>query len=272
MDSLSSSGESFEELCIPLRDEMYNFALKLSRGRDTAEDIVQDALVYAMRAWPRWDSQGLPDPAPLARAWLYRIVSNVFTDLHRGKSRRQQLEVLRRTEIVQGLYGQDVEVGPARSTPATEGQDANHEHPHRSVRLAIGFKMWDTPILNLTPKEDDTAAEVLAAVRHLRQPFREIVERAYFLGQSHQDIATALGFTPSTVSSTLHRAREMLRPLLASYARANYGLGTDIGVYARAKASKVVKPKTRRVKRVVREHDPIALVLREAAPYYAAAG
>src|SRR3954469_10757293 len=50
-------------------------------GREHAEDVVQDALLRALRAYPRLRH------ADHLRAWLYRIVTNCAMDLHRARRR-----------------------------------------------------------------------------------------------------------------------------------------------------------------------------------------
>src|SRR3954451_19759928 len=48
---------------------------------DHAEDVVQDALLRALRAYPRLRH------AEHLRAWLYRIVTNCAMDVHRARRR-----------------------------------------------------------------------------------------------------------------------------------------------------------------------------------------
>src|SRR3954468_86464 len=62
-------------------DELLVHARRLA-GRDHAEDVVHDALLRALRAYPRLRH------AEHLRAWLYRITTNVAIDLHR-RSRRE---------------------------------------------------------------------------------------------------------------------------------------------------------------------------------------
>jgi RNA polymerase sigma-70 factor (ECF subfamily) len=42
---------SFEDEAIPHMDAVYRFALRLSGGKDSAEDLVQDTYFRAFRAW-----------------------------------------------------------------------------------------------------------------------------------------------------------------------------------------------------------------------------
>jgi RNA polymerase sigma-70 factor, ECF subfamily len=61
-------------------DELLDHATRLA-GREHAEDVVQDALLRALRAYPRLRH------ADHLRAWLYRIVTNCAMDVHRARRR-----------------------------------------------------------------------------------------------------------------------------------------------------------------------------------------
>ena len=58
-------------------DELLDHARRLA-GPDRAEDVVQDALLRALRAYPRLRH------AEHLRAWLYRITTNAAMDVHRA--------------------------------------------------------------------------------------------------------------------------------------------------------------------------------------------
>ena len=59
--------------------ELIAHAKKLGAGSDS-EDVVQDALLRALRAYPRLKH------GEHLRAWLYRITSNVAYDHHARRS------------------------------------------------------------------------------------------------------------------------------------------------------------------------------------------
>ena len=63
-------------------DELLAHARRLA-GDQHAEDVVQDALLRALRAYPRLRH------ADHLRAWLYRVTTTTAIDLHR--SRRREL-------------------------------------------------------------------------------------------------------------------------------------------------------------------------------------
>ena len=61
-------------------DELLAHARRLA-GDDHAEDVVQDALLRALRAYPRLRH------AEHLRAWLFRVTTNAALDHHRARRR-----------------------------------------------------------------------------------------------------------------------------------------------------------------------------------------
>jgi len=71
---------SFEELAMPLFEQLYNFAHWLSQNREEAEDLVQETYAKALRGFPSFQ-QGTN-----FRAWMYRILRNTFMTSRTGLS------------------------------------------------------------------------------------------------------------------------------------------------------------------------------------------
>lgn len=63
---------SFDQLAMPHFAGLYNFACWLSQDRTTAEDLVQETYVKALKAFASFE-QGTN-----FRAWMYRILRNTF--------------------------------------------------------------------------------------------------------------------------------------------------------------------------------------------------
>src|SRR6202161_2290347 len=69
---------TFEELAMPLFDQLYNFAHWLAQDRTEAEDLVQETYV---KAWKGFSSF---QPGTNFRAWIYRILRNTFLTSRTG--------------------------------------------------------------------------------------------------------------------------------------------------------------------------------------------
>jgi RNA polymerase sigma-70 factor, ECF subfamily len=69
---------SFEELALPLFDQLYNFAHWLTHDRTEAEDLVQETYTKALRGFSSFQ-QGTN-----FRAWMYRILRNTFLSSRTG--------------------------------------------------------------------------------------------------------------------------------------------------------------------------------------------
>ena len=73
----------FEREALQHLDALYSFALKLSRARDDAEDLVSDTV---LRAFERWEQYRL---GTNIRAWLFTILYHVFVSRKRRIDARE---------------------------------------------------------------------------------------------------------------------------------------------------------------------------------------
>jgi RNA polymerase sigma-70 factor (ECF subfamily) len=69
---------TFEELAMPLFDQLYNFAHWLTRDPSEAEDLVQETYAKALRGFASFQ------PGSNFRAWMYRILRNTFLTSRTG--------------------------------------------------------------------------------------------------------------------------------------------------------------------------------------------
>lgn len=69
---------TFEELAIPLFEQLYNFAHWLAKNREEAEDLVQETYAKALRGYSSFQ------PGTNFRAWMYRILRNTFLTSRTG--------------------------------------------------------------------------------------------------------------------------------------------------------------------------------------------
>src|ERR1700753_2187880 len=72
----------FERDAIPLLDELYAAARRLSRNRADAEDLVQETMLKAYRHF-----HSFREGSSLS-AWLYRIMHNTWINNHRKSQHR----------------------------------------------------------------------------------------------------------------------------------------------------------------------------------------
>jgi RNA polymerase sigma-70 factor (ECF subfamily) len=89
--------EEFERVALVHLDALYRLALRLTRNRAEAEDVVQEAFLRAFRSFHRFN------PGTNCRAWLFTILRNVFLNRVRMQGREvpeQDMDGLDRAEPV----------------------------------------------------------------------------------------------------------------------------------------------------------------------------
>jgi RNA polymerase sigma-70 factor (ECF subfamily) len=69
---------TFEELAMPLFDQLYNFAHWLAQDRSEAEDLVQETYAKALKGFSSFQA------GTNFRAWMYRILRNTFLTSRTG--------------------------------------------------------------------------------------------------------------------------------------------------------------------------------------------
>jgi RNA polymerase sigma-70 factor, ECF subfamily len=69
---------TFEELALPLFDQLYNFAHWLTQDASEAEDLVQETYTKALRGFSGFQI------GTNFRAWMYRILRNTFLTSRTG--------------------------------------------------------------------------------------------------------------------------------------------------------------------------------------------
>jgi RNA polymerase sigma-70 factor, ECF subfamily len=81
MGVTTGNREAFDQEILPHLDLLYRVALRYTREPARAEDLVQDTLLKAFRAWDKFQ------PGTSARAWLLAIMRNTFINLYRREKR-----------------------------------------------------------------------------------------------------------------------------------------------------------------------------------------
>ena len=76
-------------------NQLFATAMRMTRNRADAEDLVQETFLKGYRAYERFEA------GTNLRAWLFRILTNSYINTYRKKQRRPNLTDL---EDVQDLY------------------------------------------------------------------------------------------------------------------------------------------------------------------------
>ncbi len=173
----------FESEALPHMDALLRTALRMTKNERDAEDLVQEAFVKAYRFWDKFE------PGSNCRAWLFKIMTNIFINNYRSKSRSPM--AVNVDEIDDNfLYGQ-LSTGGQSPTPEQE----------------LFAKIFD----------DD----VKKAIENLPDDFRMVVVLSFLEGFSYQEIAEIADLQLGTVKSRLHRGRKLLQKELFEYAVKN---------------------------------------------------
>ncbi len=162
----------FQQLILPHLDGAYNLARYLTRDPELSDDVVQDSLVRAYRAFAQFRG-GSP------RAWLFAIVRNCCRTAQAGKAGAIALVV-------------------HESSLSEETVAALSEHPDPGP----------TPEEEMSRKQD--IGRVRNAIEAIPEPFREAVVLRDLEELSYSEIAEVTGVPVGTVMSRLSRGRSIL--------------------------------------------------------------
>ncbi|MEI6401777.1 MAG: sigma-70 family RNA polymerase sigma factor [Actinomycetota bacterium] len=174
--------QAFAAAAMQYAPQLYNAALRMTRNRADAEDLVQEAYLRAYRSY------GTFETGTNLRAWLFRILTNTFINTYRAKQRRPQETDLGDMEDLY-LYRRIGQVNPA--SVSAEDQ-----------------------LLDLF-----TDDEVKAALEELPEAFRLPVLLADVEEFSYKEIAEMLDIPIGTVMSRLHRGRKAMHKRLFDFAQ-----------------------------------------------------
>lgn len=179
LDEGRDRDRSFEDEALPWLNDVYRFALSLTRDESNAEDVVQETFLRAYRSWHTYQ------PGTDARRWLFTICRNVFLRTREREARQV-----------------DVEDGDVEAVAAVRQLE---DAPRDSTDALLSR-------IDLAPAID-------RALRDLPEPFRSAVVLVDLEDQSYEAAAGILGVPIGTVRSRLFRGRRLLQGELFEYAR-----------------------------------------------------
>ena len=182
---ISARRKSFERIMAQNEAVMLRVARRMCQGdADRAQDLVQDSLVNAYRAF----IDGRFREGTNARAWLLTILTNVY----RNDSRRARREAT--SENLEEIVSGEKEV----TSPFVA------EKPTGPAEAVL---------------ESSLAEPLEKALSGLSDEFRTCVILVDVEGLEYAEAAAALGIPIGTVRSRLARARLQLHALLYDYAK-----------------------------------------------------
>ncbi len=174
----------FAEQAMEYAPQLYSAAMRMTRNRADAEDLVQETYLKGFRSFHTF-TEGTN-----LRAWLFRILTNTYINTYRAKQRRPDETDLGEIEDLY-LYKRMSSLDDA----------------------SLGTSAEDS-LMKMLP--DD---EVKQALEGLPDNFRLPVILADVEGFSYKEIAEMLDVPIGTVMSRLHRGRKGMQKALYEYAR-----------------------------------------------------
>ncbi len=168
---------------MPIVDQLYRFAMKLTNNPDDAQDLVQDTFE---RGFKNYDSF---EQGTNFAAWMTTIERNLYFNQYQKAKRRPQ-----RANTSTGEYD-DWDIYAAS------------EHSSEELKSA-----------EQTFMDSFAPSEIITALNNLSPERREVFIAAAIDGKSYAQIAQEQGIKIGTVMSRLNRARAQLKKELEQYA------------------------------------------------------
>ncbi len=172
--------EIFERELLPFIDALHNFAYNLCFNADEANDLVQETYLKAYRFIKSYQT------GTNAKAWLFKILKNVYINQYRKRSRRPTSVDIDEVNVY------------------TESDDDQA----RQAYLDLRKEMFDGML----------GDEVTIALNSLPVEFRTVILLCDIEGFSYEEIAKIVDKPIGTIRSRLFRARNMLKEKLKNYA------------------------------------------------------
>lgn len=183
VDLTAEESRRFQEEALPILDSLYAGALRMTRNPADAEDLVQETMLRAYRAFSRFEA------GTNLKAWLFRILTNAYINTYRKKQREPQ------------KVSQD------------EVQDWDLYRELKDHDPEIGRTPEDIVLAGLVD------SDIIEAIDDLPEQFRMAVVLSDVEGFSYAEMAEIMDVPLGTVMSRLHRGRKALQKRLWDVAR-----------------------------------------------------
>ena len=174
---------NFERDAMQFARQLYSAAMRMTRNRADAEDLVQETYLKAYRAYDSFEE------GTNLKAWLYRILTNTYINKYRKESRRPS----------------EVDLGAV--------EDLYLYRRMGSEETAEAARTTEDRVLDSLVESD-----IKRAVESLPENFRLPVLLADLEGFSYKEIAEILDIPIGTVMSRLHRGRKAMQKRLWEFA------------------------------------------------------
>jgi RNA polymerase sigma-70 factor (ECF subfamily) len=184
MTSTVTTREDFTHDAMQHAPQLFSTAMRMTRNRSDAEDLVQETFIKAWRSFATYQ-QGTN-----LRAWLFRIMTNTYINKYNAQQRKPTETELDDVEEL-FLYKRLGAVDQSQLSQSAEDQ-----------------------MLSLF-----TDDEVKKALEELPDQFRIPVLMSDVEGFSYKEIAEILEIPLGTVMSRLHRGRKAMQKMLYEYAK-----------------------------------------------------
>ncbi len=179
-----SAQEAFTANAMQYAPQLFSTALRMTRNRSDAEDLVQETYIKGWRSFHTFQE------GTNLRAWLFRIMTNTYINKYNAQKRKgTEVELDDIEELF--LYKRLGSIDQSQLSSSAEDQ-----------------------MLELF-----TDDEVKNAIESLPEDFRIPVLLSDVDGFSYKEISEMLEIPMGTVMSRLHRGRKAMQKMLYEYAR-----------------------------------------------------
>ena len=172
----------FQNVVMPHKNDLYNYALAIARNSDDAQDLVQETYFKAYKNYHQFEG------GTNSKAWMFMILKNTFINNYR-KLKREPSKV--DYDEIEDIY---------ENIKSEQSKD-------NDLDLDFYNNLFD----------DDLSS----ALAKLPEKMKEVFLLCDLEGYSYEEISEIVDIPIGTVRSRLHRARKLLQDELFGYAKVN---------------------------------------------------